>query len=187
MAIRALGPDGGSNADIADAFDYAAENGARVVNASLGGPGSSTTLTNAVKRHPTVLFVVAAGNAGTNNDAGLGTSPCNITEPNLICVAATDPSDGLASFSNFGTTSVDLAAPGTNILSTVPSRSRVIMSDGFEADDFATRWDAHGNVPTKWTRTTMSAAAGSASMTDSAGAGSTTAAACSRTRTCERG
>src|SRR4051812_31772955 len=70
MPVRALNALGsGNNADISDAFTYAANNGAKVVNASLGGPGFSTAMSNAITTHPQTLFVVAAGNAGQNNDA----------------------------------------------------------------------------------------------------------------------
>src|SRR4051812_21659292 len=70
MPVRALNALGsGNNADISDAFTYAANNGAKVVNASLGGPGFSTAMSNVITTHPQTLFVVAAGNAGQNNDA----------------------------------------------------------------------------------------------------------------------
>src|SRR5207247_10052934 len=64
-----------------------------------------------------ILFVAAAGNGSTSNDT-TPTYPCSYHTPNEICVAATDSHDSLASFSNFGST-VDLAAPGQGILSTV--------------------------------------------------------------------
>jgi subtilisin family serine protease len=70
------------------------------------------------------LFVAAAGNGGSdgvgdNNDA-TPHFPSSYNNENIISVAATDDDDALASFSNFGATSVDLAAPGVNILSTLP-------------------------------------------------------------------
>jgi subtilisin family serine protease len=69
-----------------------------------------------------ILFVAGAGNGGTdyvgdNNDL-LPTWPASMPQDNVISVAATDSNDQLASFSNYGATSVDLAAPGVNILST---------------------------------------------------------------------
>ena len=172
MAVRALGPDGGSDADIADAFQYAAENGARVVNASLGGPGGTPsqlqTLRAPITNHPETLFVVAAGNKATNNDPIRSASefPCSFPDANLICVAATDQNDALASFSNFGSTSVDLGAPGVNVISTRPF---VGMSDGFEVNDFAGRWDAHleSATGTGWSRTSANVASGSFAITDS--------------------
>ena len=66
-----------------------------------------------------MLFVAAAGNATSNNDT-TPTYPASYPQDNIITVAATDEADGLASFSNYGAKSVDLAAPGNNIYSTVP-------------------------------------------------------------------
>ncbi len=62
--------------------------------------------------------MAAAGNDTANNDT-LQTYPCSFDVPNIICVAATNASDGLSYFSNYGKNSVHLGAPGENILSTV--------------------------------------------------------------------
>ena len=129
MAVRVLGPTGGSDLAIAEGFDYAADEGARVVNASLGGPGSSDVMHDAMARHPNTLFVVAAGNDGDNVDPPAASWPRTENNANLICVAATTPSEGLASFSNFGATTVDIGAPGTIVLSAGLGRTR--LSDGF--------------------------------------------------------
>lgn len=86
------------------------------------------------------------------------------TSVNLICVAATDDADTLADFSNFGATSVDLAAPGTGILSTWPAYDSV-FTDGFET---AGVWTP-GGLPNTWDRTTESFASGARSGTDSPG------------------
>jgi hypothetical protein len=99
----------------------------------------------------TTLFVVAAGNDATNNES-VAQYPCNYTSTNLVCVAATTRTDGLASFSNHGTTSVDLGAPGTEIMSTWPAyQSR--FTDGFES---VTGWASQGSPATRTTRTTGS-------------------------------
>ncbi|MFL5981096.1 MAG: S8 family serine peptidase, partial [Gaiellaceae bacterium] len=74
-------------------------------------------LEEAIKAFPETLFVVAAGNSATNNDA-LPSFPCAYPESNVVCVAATDATDALAWFSNVGPTTVDVAAPGVSILST---------------------------------------------------------------------
>ena len=145
MAVRALGAGGGSDATVAEAFDYAGDMGARVVNASLGGPGASQTLQQPITDHPSTLFVVAAGNGGDDgigddNDGAVAEYPCAYDDANLICVAATTPSDGLAGFSNFGATTVDLGAPGTNVLSAAPDRGKAVFGETFENDDFAARW-----------------------------------------------
>jgi subtilisin family serine protease len=125
MPLRVLDAEGsGSVAGLIQAYSYAAASGARVVNLSLGSPGSSQAERDALASLPGVLFVAAAGNGGEDgigddNDES-GNFPCAYELPNLLCVAASDNNDGLAEFSNFGATSVDLAAPGVNIASTWP-------------------------------------------------------------------
>jgi subtilisin family serine protease len=104
------------------AYGYARMMGADVVNLSAGGPTFSQARLDAIRAAPNVLFVFAAGNGGAdnvgdNNDIS-PTYPCSHNEPNVICVAATTQSDNRAGFSNFGVGTVDLAAPGTLILST---------------------------------------------------------------------
>jgi subtilisin family serine protease len=143
MVLKALDDAGGGyDSDIADAFDYAADHGAKVVNASLGGPSPGPYLETAIARHPDVLFVFAAGNggaddvgAGTDNDAPAPSNgdggpmyPCNFTEANIICVGASTDTDGVASFSNYGATSVDLFAPGRRIASSIPGSTWGLMS-----------------------------------------------------------
>jgi subtilisin family serine protease len=101
------------------AFEYACAKGARIVNGSFGASGSDPLIRNAIAACPNTLFVFAAGNSSRNVDA-FPTYPCAETLPNVICVAASQLGDTLASFSNFGVTHVDLAAPGANIMSTLP-------------------------------------------------------------------
>lgn len=108
-----------TNAAIVEAFVRAGERGARVVNASLGGPGIPFSMYSAVAEHPDTLYVVASGNAGQNNDRKAD-GPCDIWTLNLICVAASGPFDDFLDFSHFGPANVDLAAPGINVLSTQP-------------------------------------------------------------------
>jgi thermitase len=120
LALRALDDDGeGFDSDIAEAFNYAGNADVRVVNASLGGPGGSQTLHNAIAAHPNTLFVVAAGNENTDNDV-TPSFPCNVPLENVLCVGASTNTDTRASFSNFGDGSVHVFAPGEDILSTVP-------------------------------------------------------------------
>jgi subtilisin family serine protease len=90
----------------------------RVLSNSWGGGGFSQALLDEVNKANTngMLFVAAAGNAGTNNDT-TPFYPAGYSASNVLAVAATDNTDRLASFSNFGV-SVHLAAPGVNILST---------------------------------------------------------------------
>jgi thermitase len=141
IPVRVLGPDGGTTASVTNGFVYAAQQGAKLVNASLGGGGYSQAMKDAIDAATGTLFVVAAGNDGEDND-DVPTYPCNFTSPNLVCVAATDDADALADFSNFGATSVDLAAPGVDILSAWLAYSN-LFSDGFETE-LAGRWAAGG-------------------------------------------
>jgi subtilisin family serine protease len=169
MPVRALDGSGrGSNANVTAGFAYACSHGASIVNASLGGTGYSTAMRDAIGAPAcaNTLFVVAAGNDGLSDDAmphypcGYGAAPDNL--PNVICVAATDQSDSLASFSNYGS-SVDLAAPGVGITSTWPAYD-ALSSDGFE-DPFA-GWAPYLVSGTTFGRSTAHAT-GAYSATDS--------------------
>ena len=135
MPVRVLDANGsGSNTNVTAGLTYACTHGATIVNASLGGTGYSTPMRDAIAACPNTLFVVAAGNDGVNDDTtphypcNYGAAPDNL--PNVICVAATDPTDNLASFSNYGA-SVDLAAPGVEIASTWPAYD-TLYSQGWE-------------------------------------------------------
>jgi thermitase len=120
MPLQALDASGsGTDTDVAAAFNYAASEGIRIVNASLGGGSPSAVIEQAIVDNPGTLYVVAAGNSGTDNDnPSTPFYPCDYTEPNLICVGASDQNDQLASFSDYGPSTVDLFAPGVDILST---------------------------------------------------------------------
>ncbi|MFM1942554.1 MAG: hypothetical protein RI897_1536 [Verrucomicrobiota bacterium] len=100
-------------------MEYAATNGARVINASWGGTTYSSPLYDAIDkiRQNGVLFVAAAGNSAEDNDV-TPHYPSSYELDNVIAVAAIDRADRLAAFSCFGLTSVDLGAPGHEILST---------------------------------------------------------------------
>ena len=132
------------SSEITDAFLYAGMMGFEVVNVSLGGSGFSSAVDDAIASAPDTLFVVAAGNETSNNDFS-PRYPCNYPRPNIICVAATTNTDALASFSNFGTGTVDLGAPGVNVLSTFPDFD-TIFSEDFESgtDPFTTGWTTAG-------------------------------------------
>ncbi len=122
MALKAANAEGAiADSDSAEAILYAVDNGADIISASYGGSSFSQTELDAIAyaNGKGVLFVAAAGNEGNNNDA-TPVYPAGYESPNILSVAATDQNDALASFSNYGQTSVDLAAPGVEILSTVP-------------------------------------------------------------------
>jgi len=124
MALRVLSDDGsGLSSDVAAAFAYAGDHGVRIVNASLGSSSPSRAQEEAIAAHPDTLYVVAAGNAGADVDGGSPAYPCALALPNVLCVGATTRSDVAAAFSNRGVVSVDLHAPGQDILSTLPGGS----------------------------------------------------------------
>jgi subtilisin family serine protease len=141
MPLRVLDANGGGNsADVAEAFAYAGERGVRVVNASLGSPYPSLAERRAIREHPGTLFVVAAGNGGPDGigddvDDDTREYPCAHDEPNLICVGATDATDARAAFSNYGTSSVDLYAPGQDIVSDWVRGHQTVLNEHFGAGD----------------------------------------------------
>lgn len=91
------------------------------INASFGGPGFGVAMRNAIESagNAGIIFCAAAGNDSANNDF-TPNYPASYRLPNMIVVAASDQNDALAGFSNYGATTVDLAAPGANILSALP-------------------------------------------------------------------
>ena len=99
------------------------------VNASFGGAGFDSALQSAIQSAGNVgiIFCAAAGNNTNNNDVS-PTYPANYRLSNMIVVAASDQNDALATFSNYGATTVDLAAPGVNVLSTVPTNQPQITA-----------------------------------------------------------
>jgi subtilisin family serine protease len=141
MALKRKGDDEGNGTlkNVVRAVDYAVSEGARVINASwnfsrnfwidtgrevaefLGLESSVASATDAVKRanDAQVLFVASAGNDGEDTDK-IQRFPSTIDVPNVITVAATNQSDQLTDFSNYGMKTVDIAAPGSGIWSTVP-------------------------------------------------------------------
>ncbi len=136
------------SAEIA-AINYAGANGARAANMSLGGNNFNAAVRDALAANPQTLFVIAAGNDARSNDV-IPQYPCSYDPlgegksavDNVVCVAATDQADHLASFSNWGAQSVDLGAPGTETLSTYPYSYP--LKDDFQVDDFAAKWSASG-------------------------------------------
>jgi subtilisin family serine protease len=128
MALKFLDSYGaGVTSDAVNAINYAVQNGAKIINASWGGysMGRNKALKAAIQLAETqgVLFVAAAGNEGNDNDAN-PMYPASFQIPNILSVAATDSDDDMAAFthdgSNYGATSVHLAAPGKEIFSTFP-------------------------------------------------------------------
>jgi subtilisin family serine protease len=123
MALKFLDNTGnGSISGAISCIDYAITKGATIMNNSWGGYGYSQALKDAVDAANAagILFVAAAGNSGTDNDAS-PLYPASYDAENVISVAAIDRTGELAYFSNFGASMVDLAAPGVAILSSTAS------------------------------------------------------------------
>ena len=120
VAVRVLDADGRGNwsQEIAG-IDYAIKAGAKVINCSFGGSSGSEIVRDAIARarNKGVLLVAAAGNDGKNADKHPA-YPAAYPDGNVLSVAATNSKDKLASFSNYGAKTVDLAAPGDHVAST---------------------------------------------------------------------
>jgi subtilisin family serine protease len=112
----------GSIDSAVSAILFAANHGARVINASWGGNEFSDAMEGAIAYAASkgCVFVTAAGNDSLNNDIATNEYPANFHLPDELSVAAIDASGNLASFSDYGAHTVDLGAPGVNIFSTVP-------------------------------------------------------------------
>ncbi len=145
LPLKFMRNDGRGNlSDAIECIEYVIDNikkgrNIKVVNASWGEYQSSSALRDAIRklRQNDVLFVAAAGNDKNNNDAK-PFYPASYDLDNIIAVAATDKNDNLASFSNYGKNSVDVAAPGVDIISTYPENKYRYMSGTSMATPFVT-------------------------------------------------
>jgi subtilisin family serine protease len=135
MILRAFDASGTATvADTIEAMDYARQNGAKVINASYSDSQFSQAEYDAIAllNSAGILFIAAAGNEATNNDL-TPSYPANYDLPNVIAVAATNSSDRLASFSNFGRSRVDVAAPGSSVNSSYMSEVAALAVQDFES------------------------------------------------------
>ncbi|MCW5940100.1 MAG: peptidase S8 [Fimbriimonadaceae bacterium] len=125
MGVKVLNASGsGSFSAISNGITWAADNGAKVISLSLGASSGSSTLESAVNYawNRNVVVVAAAGNSNTSSPS----YPAFYT--NCIAVGSTDQNDARSSFSNFGASWVDVAAPGTSILSTYDGNTYATLS-----------------------------------------------------------
>ena len=130
MALKFLAANGtGLTSNAIGALEYALANGVRITNNSWGGGPRSQALADALTAAGAagMLLVVAAGNSGIDVDQ-TAVYPSSYDVPEIITVAATDKDDSLASFSNYGLETIDLAAPGDRVLSLWPLRRLAILS-----------------------------------------------------------
>ena len=140
MNAKFLGRRGGTTANAIKAVDYFTnlkeKKGINFVatNNSWGGGGYSQGLYDAVERAnlADILFIAAAGNNSSNNDT-TASYPASYNNTNIIAVASIASNGTLSSFSNYGATTVDLGAPGSSIMSTLPKSSRGKIVSGYES------------------------------------------------------
>ncbi len=119
MGLKFLSASGGGAvSDAITCIDYGVDHGADILSNSWGGGGFSQALLDSIEaaRDAGVIFVVAAGNSATDNDLA-PVYPASLSVDNIVTVASTTRTDALSSFSCFGQGSVDIGAPGSDILS----------------------------------------------------------------------
>jgi len=125
MPIKVLGSGcgHGTSTAILHGLIYAYDKGAHIINMSLGGFAKSAIAQNVYENIASkgVLVVAAAGNETVDNDGTPRSYPASYPFDAILSVAATTPTDQLADFSNWGRKNVDIAAPGVNIMSTIPN------------------------------------------------------------------
>ncbi len=127
MAVKTFGSTGlGSDVGIANGMHYAVDHGAKVINASWGSSGLDATIASAISYANSngVILVAAAGNNSSNDDTTFWwPASYSTTYPNVISVASTNIDSNLSSFSNYGTGTVQLGAPGNTVYGTFPGNS----------------------------------------------------------------
>ncbi len=122
VGLKIFSDSGRTTADaIVSAIEYGTTLGINLSNNSWGGGGFSQAIKAAISEanDAGIFFIAAAGNSRNNNDAR-AYYPANYELDNIITVAATDHNDRLANFSSYGSKTVEVAAPGVNIYSTIP-------------------------------------------------------------------
>jgi subtilisin family serine protease len=123
MALRFFDDaENGYVSDAVECFDYARANGAHIINASFGSPSYSSSFFSAINscRNAGIIVVAAAGNDGLDTDTTPYYPACYNLD-NIVALSATTRTDTLASYSNYGATSIDLAAPGSDLYTTYNS------------------------------------------------------------------
>lgn len=126
MSCKFIHGRSGSTWDAIDAINYASMMGAKIASNSWGGGGESTPLKEAIANSG-MLFIASAGNSAENTDVSPH-YPSSYDLPNIVSVAASDWNDDLAGFSCYGLETVDLAAPGYWILSSIPGNKLAWMA-----------------------------------------------------------
>lgn len=137
-----------SSAAVIEALEYAVDLKQRgiplvAINASFGGGDASNLERDAITAAGSagIILCVAAGNEGDDNN-NINTYPASYRLPNMIVVAWSNSDDSLNSDSNYGSTTVDLAAPGDNILSTRPALTTIKLG----TNTYSTSFLLHGGI-----------------------------------------
>ncbi|MFP6906538.1 MAG: S8 family peptidase, partial [Verrucomicrobiota bacterium] len=139
LSLKIFGPGGAGANGIVEAIDYCTDNNIKISNNSWGGRFFSQPIYDVIDRARLAghLFVAAAGNDSINNDTDTFPAyPASYDLDNIISVAALTEAGGLAGFSNYGPTTVDIAAPGDEILSTFPTYQTDSMLDNGMATSY---------------------------------------------------
>lgn len=145
ISAKFLGRHGGTTANAIKAVNYLTDlktrHGLNIVatNNSWGGGGYSTALFHAIESAglANILFIAAAGNSGVNVDSS-PTYPASYPNANIISVAALDQAGNLPTWSNYGSTNVDLGAPGVGVWSTVPNKKNQSAYGSYSGTSMAT-------------------------------------------------
>ncbi|MDP9021304.1 MAG: S8 family serine peptidase, partial [Actinomycetota bacterium] len=120
LPLKFIGADGwGHLSDAVAAVEYAGQAGARIINASWGYVGPSSAALEAAMSESEAVVVAAAGNEGVDNDL-IASQPANSILPTVLSVTSVDNTGAVPLFANTGRTTVDVGAPGVDVLSTYP-------------------------------------------------------------------
>jgi subtilisin family serine protease len=137
LSAKFLGSTGGTTANAIKAIDYFTNlklKGLNIVatNNSWGGGGFSQALQDAIGRANSagVLFIAAAGNSTLNCETS-SCYPAEYPNANVIAVASITSTGAISSFSNYGSTTIDIGAPGSGIFSTVPGGRRNSITSAY--------------------------------------------------------
>lgn len=128
MAVKFINQNNAANMlDAALSIQYAVDNGAKIINNSYGRQtieGETAQIIEDAIQYANdngVLMIASAGNSGVDIDNSNHFFPADSTAANLITVTALNPDDTLWDHANYGVYSVDIAAPGASVLTTVPA------------------------------------------------------------------
>lgn len=125
LPLKFISNGAGFTSDAISAIEYCKKNNVKIINCSWGSTEENPALKDEMANSG-ILFICAGGNFGADS-ALMPVYPADFGLPNIVSVAAVDNTGNLASFSCYGN-SVDVAAPGANIISTLPGNSYGLLS-----------------------------------------------------------